>query len=171
MRESDFQESLTRKAVYYSDLLEFVIPVGTTRKIQIQDQQLLQGARITDLEIYSSNDVGVSPLGNPVIPIADLIAGYFIGYASDPTVPFVPNANNNNNAGLWLSPIPLVDFHKTQTGTDPYVRNGFNLAGNSTIFWGKCSFDFPGDGIVVSDAPISLLLRVGYMLYPNNPTN
>lgn len=170
MNEADIKNAIANKAVFYSDLLEFIVPVGTTFKIQIQDQQLLQGARITDLEVFSSNDISVSPLGNRVIGIADLITGYFNAYASDPTVPFIPNANNNNNAGLWLSPVPLVDMHKVQTGTDPFVRDGFRLAGNSTVFWGKSDFAFP-DGLVTADTPQSLLMRVSYLLYPGNTTN
>src|ERR1700684_4056190 len=127
MTENQIQECLKRGAIFYYELLEYPVAVGTTTAIQIQNEQLLTGARIFDLETFTSDDITVTPLNNPVITLAQLQTGYFQGYASDPTTPFVPAKGSSSNAGLWLSPIPLVSMHKLQTGTDTFARRGFPL--------------------------------------------
>lgn len=160
------------REIYYSQLLEFPIAISTNfTKIQFQDQPLLRGARIFSLETYTADDIPVSPLGNAVISAADLATGFLTGYTSDPTVLFVPNSKTNNQAGLWLDSIPLINMHKIQSvADDPFSRDGFNLVGNQTIFWEKSFIFFAPPGITVA-AVTSVLLRVNYKLYPGNTTN
>jgi hypothetical protein len=158
------------REIFYSQLLEFPIPASTTSKIQFQDQPLLRGARIFSLETYTGDDISVSPLGNVVISAADLSKGYFTGYTSDPTQIFVPDSRTNNQAGLWLDSIPLINMHKIQsTAGDPFSRDGFNLVGNQTLFWEK-SYIFFGTPVTFG-ATTSVLLRVNYQLFAGNPTN
>lgn len=158
------------REVYYSQLLEFVVQPSTFQKIQFQDQPLLRGARIYSLEVYTADDISISPLGNAVISAADLATGYFIGYTSDPTFQFVPDSGTNNQAGLWLDHIPLIDMHKIQSvDGNAFNRDGFNLVGNQTIFWEKSSIYFGGP-VTFGDVT-SILLRVNYKLFNGNPTN
>lgn len=170
--EKVIQSAMARGARFYYEMLEFPVnaAAGTITQIQILNQELLTGARILDLEVYSSDDMAVTPLNNPLFAVADLQGGYFQGYASDPTKPFIPNSQTDNNAGLWLSPVPLIAMHRVQTGTDAFVRQGFPLAGYSTIFWGKSKFIFPA-GFTVGSGTKSLLMGVSYLLYPDNTTN
>jgi hypothetical protein len=158
------------KKVYYYTMLEFVLPIGTTQVIQIQNQELLTGARIFDIETFTIDDLPVSPGGNPVLTLAQLQAGYLQLQTSDPTTPFVPAALTSSNIGYWVDQTPLINCHKIQNGTDPFLRNGFPLNGNSTIYWGKSKILFPGAGITTSVVN-SLVLGVSYMLYPGNVTN
>lgn len=120
-------------------------------------QTFLNNKLIVSLEVYSSNDVPVSPNNNPLLTIAQIKGGFLTLYMSD------PESKNGGNQGQWLYNLPLIDLHNVQNGTDPYVRDKF-LMMPSSIVWEKSYIYFPTAPPVTAQS--SVLFNVGYI---NNP--
>jgi hypothetical protein len=128
-----------------------VVGGNTLRNIGFNDQPFLRDKPTLSLEIFSVNDVTLSPTGVAVVTSAIIQTAFLTLYMSNP--------DNAGNMGQWIQNVPLWSLHSLDNGTDPYERKRFEMAGQ-VIMWEK-SFITLGANIGNTD-PISFLINVGY---------
>jgi hypothetical protein len=124
---------------------------STATILTFADQPFLRGKFVTSLEIYSATDIPISPLGNAVIPAANISAGFLSLYSYDP--------ETQQDFGNWTQLVPLWDLHQLNNGTDPYSRRRYEILPRQ-IQWEKSFFQFAT--ALGNTANLSILLNVGY---------
>ena len=137
--------------VFRSQLIEQIIPAGSSlTKIQFNDQPYLRHRMIYGIEAINVNDMSLSPTNTTPISSANFKTGYLTLYLND--------VGDPNAVGEWIQQVPFTLLHRVQNAsTDPFVRNGYELAGQ-IVYWEKCYVTFP---VAVGGVnPISLLFNV-----------
>ena len=136
-------------------LIEIAIPgtgsANTQTRVTFPDQPFLRTKYINSLEIYTSNEITTSPLGNAILSSAQLKTGYLSLYGQDP--------ESQQSEGVWFQLVPLVDLHRIVNGTDPYVFHPYEIEPRQ-IQWEKSQFFFSAQ--LGNTAALSILLKVGY---------
>ena len=137
--------------VFRSQLIEQIIPAGSSlTKIQFNDQPYLRNRAIYGIEAINVNDMTLSPTNNTPISSANFKTGYLTLYLND--------VGDPNSIGEWIQQVPFTLLHRVQNSSnDPFVRNGYELAGQ-VVYWEKCYVSIPL--AVGGVSPISLLFNV-----------
>lgn len=134
-----------------TQLIELIVQAGSTAGVfNFTPQPFLYDKNVISLEIFSSNDISLSPQGLPLMNSVDMSKAYLNLYYVD----------DFGGGGIWNNSIPLWDLHRIINGVDPYVRDlfGFN----------KYSPQWEKSNITLPTAPTngvrsSFLLQVGYI--------
>ncbi len=92
---------------------------NTIQQINFPDQPFLGGKFIISIEVFTVNDVPVSPFGNPVVGSTVFKNAFLNLYGQDP--------EDMATFGNWFQNIPLVSMHRQVNGTDPYVYDKYAL--------------------------------------------
>lgn len=150
--------------VMKSAIIELVVPAGSTKlSFTFDPQPFFNGKKIVSIEIYSSNDMTLSPLNNAVATPAAISTGYLTLYGADPSSPNNQNAVNTNPAppyGEYNQQIPLWDLHRLNNGTDPFVEDIYQMVPRN-ITWNKSYINL-GAALAPAEAT-SFMLSVGYI--------
>lgn len=147
--------------VYKSQLIEIVNPGqaggNPSTKIQFQDQPYLRNKKIYGIEVFTKNDMAVSPTNKTLIDSATFKKSYLTLYSTD--------TNNVANIGEWLQNIPFAVMHRVQNNVtegqtlpanpnvqffDPFCRSMYELTGQ-IIYWEKCFITLPTAILNTSD--------------------
>jgi hypothetical protein len=128
-------------------------------------QQYLQNRQIFSVEVFSGNDVNNSRSNIPLASMA-MLQGMFLNlYCTDVNLPVqgIPNSDQYNGQGwgLWFRDVPLVGAHRTHTGTDPYVRDLFELYGNFINFE-QSYVNITSTSQALITNPVIVLFGIGY---------
>jgi hypothetical protein len=159
----------------YTQLVEVVVSPGgsTNRVIQFIDQPYLRGAFIYGLEVFTINDMALSPQGNAVISDTVMQESYLNLYTTDP----LKGSNNLNSqgnvntssSGLYIQNLPLSVLHTLQNSNgDPFERQRFEMNGQS-IIWEKSNIIL--GAAIGNSSNVSFLFNVDFALNPSNTTN
>lgn len=134
--------------------LDVTVAQGTSNNYQFTPQTYLSGAepkKITSIETFTSSELTTSPQGVALITPAQMKTSYLTLYFRD--------GKAANSDGLWIRQIPLVAFHRTVSGTDPYVRDLF-LLDKPIVIWEKSYIEtFP---VLGNSSPAAFVFSVGY---------
>jgi hypothetical protein len=134
-----------------TQILELIVQGGSTSGVfNFTPQYYLNDKQIISMELFSANDVSVSPQGFPLMPSTAISKAYLNLYFTD----------NFDGSGIWVNNLPLWQLHRLVNGMDPYVRDlfGFN---KYCIQWEKSNVTVPG-GPGNGDTS-SFLFNVGYI--------
>ncbi len=141
--------------VIKSQLIEVVLPgVAVTgnaaTKIQFPDQPYLRNVSTLGIEIFTVNDMSLSPSNRVPLSAAQMKTAYLTLYLNDP--------ENPADVGEWIQNVPFSVLHRTQnSATDPFVRFPYELAGQR-IYWEKCYVTLPV--AFANTADVSFLFNV-----------
>lgn len=159
----------------YNQLVEKVVPVADAAKerIQFTDEPYLRGAFIYGIEVFTINDMSLSPQQNALITGAQLKKSYITFYTTNPIKGannLLPNGNmDTTGSGEYIQQLPLSVMHTLQnSGNDPFERWPYQLNGQS-IIWEKSYITVPGG--LGNGANVSFLFNVNFELNPTNTTN
>jgi hypothetical protein len=133
-------------------LVELPILANTTlRKFNFPTQNFLRAKNIVSIEIYTVNDMTVSPQGNTLPTTGNLTSGYLTLYGDNPEA--------KNADGEWLQQIALPSLHRINNLIDPFVFGLYTLQPRK-IVWEKSYVElFAAAG---NTANLSFLFLVGY---------
>ncbi len=139
-------------------LVELQVPGGSTGvNFTFDQQQFLLMKDIISVEIFSVNDMPVSPLGNVLPTVANLLNSFLTLYGSNP---------QDSSKGEWLIQIPMITLHRVinnsvTTGlTDPYVRDLYTMVPRN-IVWEKSKVTL-ARGTLGNADQLSFVFQVGY---------
>ena len=140
--------------VQRSQLIDIGVPAGYTgTTINIQDQPMLRDKRITGIEVYTVNDMPVSPIsGNAVAGINIYNRAFLNAYTGDPI--------SENDTGEFLYRYPLVSLHNQQNSTLDGFVNRVTMFDYLILQWEKCSITFASP--ITFGAATSFMLNVYY---------
>lgn len=124
---------------------------STLQSFNFPTQNFLRMKQIISIEVYSVNDLTLSPLGNTLPTKANLSGAYMTLYGQDP--------ENTDSNGVWIESFPLWSLHRLNNGTDPFVFDLFTMVPRN-IVWEKSSINI-GDVLGNTD-PLSFVFNVGY---------
>ena len=128
-------------------------------------QQYLRARQIYSVDVFVVDEVNESRSNLPVATAA-MIAGMFLNlYCTDVTLPVqaIPNSQqvNGQGWGLWHRDIPLNKIHPVQAGTNPFVRDVYELYGEIIDFEQSYVNITPTTAALI-DAPIVVVFGFGY---------
>jgi hypothetical protein len=105
-----------RMKVERSQLVDLIIPVSANfASIKFPDQPMLRNKRITGIEVFTVDDIAVSPISStPLMAMAAMRNMFLTAYMGDP--------QNEQDTGEYLYRIPLISLHQSQ---NPGVTNIF----------------------------------------------
>jgi hypothetical protein len=121
---------------------------STTGSINFPMQDDLTNAFIVAMEIFTTNDVGISPATfQPVMSLADMKLCFVNLWREDKQTTFR---------------LPLLNLHRMQnSATDPFTRDQFELD-FVKISWTKCTIDI---GSTLSSSTTVIPFSVYYLKY------
>jgi hypothetical protein len=128
-------------------------------------QQYLQNRQIYSLEVFNASDINESR-SNINIATAAMVEGMFLNlYCTDVNlaVQSIPGSTQvtGQGWGLWFRDVPCSALHRVQAGTNPYVRDLFEIGGNLIDFEQSYVNITPTSQALIS-SPVVLLLGIGY---------
>ena len=106
---------------------------------------------ITSLEIFTSSDLSLSPLGNALPTVAQMKTAYLTLYGADP--------ENPNAYGEWIKLMPMWTMHELSNGTDPFMFAKMELIPRN-IIWDKSFITLSTP--LANTTNISFIFNVGY---------
>ena len=139
-------------------LVELQVPGGSTGvNFTFDQQQFLLQKDIISIETFSINDMPVSPLGNILPTIANLLLCSLTLYGSNP--------QDASSKGEWLIQIPMITLHRVINGSvaniiDPYVRDLYTMIPRN-ITWEKSKVTL-ATGTLGNATQLSFVFNVGY---------
>lgn len=151
------------KVIFYkAQSLELVVngaSGGNTQgQFQFQPQPFLQGKNISSIEVYSANDVTVSPLQNALVTVAQLKSSFITLYMQ---YAVSGQTGKLGTPGNWVQQMPLWNLHRISNGSDPYVRDLFQLY-LPVITWEKSYITYTATGGLGNTSNLSYLFNIGY---------
>lgn len=136
-----------------TQIVELVVPAASTlTRFQFPTQNFLRNKHIVSLDVFSVNDLTLSPQGYTLPTKANLQSAYVTFYGADPEKP--------DAMGDWIQNLPLLTMHRMVNGTDPYVFDQFKLVPRILI-WEK-SYILLGAALG-NTAITSFVFNVGYL--------
>lgn len=136
--------------------LELLVQPGQASP-QFTPQQYLQNKQCFSIETFSGADVTTSRTNYPIASVAILETAFLNLYCNDINLPMI--GGNGQGWGLWVRDIPLVALHRVSNGTDPYVRDLFQLEGN-LITWELSYVNLTNPALIT--VPTVMLFNIGY---------
>lgn len=127
-------------------------------QIQFTPQTYLNNKKTLSLETYSSNDVTTSKSNYPIATPAIIKTCFLTLYCSDINQGY-DSSGNGKGMGQWIRGLPLWNLHRIQTGTDPYVKEIFELMGQ-IIVWEESFLETTNTALIT--VPTVFLFNVGY---------
>lgn len=131
-------------------------------------QQYLRNRQIFSAEVFTGSDLSGSR-SDTVAATTGMIQGMFLNfYCTDVNLPVqaVPNSSTVNGQGWgnWFRDVPLIRLHQVQNGTDPYVREPFELYGEQIDFeQSYLNIDATAQGLITDGGvPVSVIFGFGY---------
>lgn len=124
---------------------------NTLTTVTFPDQPFLRNKFINFVEVFTVNDMSLSPLGNPPLTEAQMKTAYLSLYSQDP--------ETHADFGEWTERIPFVDMHRMSNGTDPFTYYRYEIAPRQ-VQWEKSKVFFAS--ALGNTAAVSILLSVGY---------
>lgn len=136
-----------------TQIVELPIPANTTlRTFKFPTQNFLRLKQIVSMEVYTANDMSVTPQGFGLITTANLMSGFLSFYGDNPEAA--------NAQGDWMQQIGLPSIHRLNNFIDPFAQGLYTMEPRNFV-WEKSKLEF--FATVGNDTDISLLLLVGYM--------
>lgn len=126
---------------------------NTLGQINFTPQTYLANKKILSIEVFTGNDLTTSPLGNVVVPTANMKGCYLTLYTSNP--------DRDNDFSQWFQQRPLWSFHRVQNGTDPYVKE-LALIGGNIVSWEKSFVNVFTAGGLANTVNWSFVFDVSY---------
>lgn len=147
--------------------VELLINLGTANP-GFTPQQYLQNRQIYSMEAFNSDDV-LGSRSQVAVASPDMLRGMFLNlYCTDTNLPIqaVPNSSQYNGQGwgLWFKDVPLTALHRTSAGTNPYVRDLFQMYGEFIDFEQSYVNISPAAQALITTGgvPVVALFGVGY---------
>jgi hypothetical protein len=135
-----------------SQIVELQVAANSTlQRFTFDTQNFLRLKNIVSLQVYTTNDMTTSPLGNTLPTTANVKGAYLTLYGQNP--------ENTSAQGVWLQQIPLWDMHNLINGVDPYVFDLYTLMPR-VIVWEKSYIDTTA--VLGNDTALSWVFNVGY---------
>lgn len=128
-------------------------------------QQYLQNRQVYSFEVFTSDDVNQAR-SNLLLATPAMVEGMFLNlYCSDVNKPVqaIPNSSqvNGQGWGLWFRDVPLTALHRVSSGTDAYVRDLFEMYGETIDFEQSYINITPASQALITAGEVSVIVLFG----------
>jgi len=130
------------------------------------DEADLRDVQILALELYSADDITISPQGNALPSYAFLQSCYVSLYTNNPDLTTIDKESGtvvSTDEGVYINLLPAIQLMSMRSGstTKKYAPNIFQLNSQAIQFNNKSAFVFT-QALGNTTGPISFLINVTY---------